>query len=454
MTPTTSRSPGGSGIPLILGLLSVFGPVSMDIYLPVLPQLADRLDASPAAAQLTVTACLIGLALGQIVAGPLSDRFGRRRPMLVGVSLFTLVSLACAAAPTIEILIGLRFLQGAAGAAGIVIAQATGRDIYSGSRLVRYYGRLTVITGLAAILGPVAGGALSAFVDWRGVFGFLAAIGAVILGVGAWAFRETLPAAERTGGGPIHTLRTFAGLLRDRRFVAVLLTAGFVNAAMFSYIGGATFLLQDVYGLSPRTYALVFGLNSTGFMMFGFLAGRGTERWSEHVMLRAGLALCAAGAGGLVVAGVLELSMPYVVVALFLLVSGVATTAPPSVTLAVREHPQTAGTAASLLGVSRYLFGGLAAPLVGLFPQGTALPLGVVTAGATVGAMAMLALSGRAERNRVRWSAAAPDRPRRPSGCCSGSSRSACTGCGTCPGRGPCSRRPHRSRAATARRRG
>src|SRR3954452_9260218 len=153
----------------------------MDLYLPVLPALTSELGSATSTAQLTVTACLLGLALGQVIAGPVSDRFGRRRPLSIGVVAYVLTSVLCAVSPTIEVLIAARFVQGLAGAVGIVIAQAAGRDVYSGGRLLRYYGRLTVLAGLAAIIGPVIGGQLASFTDWRGLFLFLAAVGVAIL---------------------------------------------------------------------------------------------------------------------------------------------------------------------------------------------------------------------------------------------------------------------------------
>lgn len=238
----------------------------MDLYLPVLPALTRELHASTSAAQLTVTACLLGLAFGQVGAGPLSDRFGRRRPLLAGAVAYVATSVLCALSPSVESLVAARFVQGLAGAVGIVIAQAAGRDLYSGGKLVHYYGRLTVIGGLAAIVGPVAGGRLAAFTDWRGIFGFLALLGAVILLACLTVFRETLPPQERTVGGLAQSRRDFRRLLSDRLFLGAVLITGFVNAALFAYLSGATYVLQGIYGLSPQGYSFAFGLNSAGFM--------------------------------------------------------------------------------------------------------------------------------------------------------------------------------------------
>jgi DHA1 family bicyclomycin/chloramphenicol resistance-like MFS transporter len=371
----------------VLLLLTVFGPISMDLYLPVLPALTDELRSATSTAQLTITACLLGLAAGQLVAGPLSDRLGRRRPLLVGVVAYVAVSLLCAASPTVETLVAARFVQGLAGGVGVVIAQAAGRDLYSGGRLLRYYGRLTVLGGLAAIVGPVIGGQLATVTDWRGIFVFLAAVGAALLVACLLVFRETLPSERRVSGGLVQTGRDVRRLLTDRVFLGAVLVTGFVNAALFAYLSGATFVLQGVYGLSPQGYSFAFGLNSLGFMVFGFAAGRTAERWSETGTLLVGIAMCVAGAGGLVATAALHLPLVAVVLSLFTMVSGVAVTTPPSTSLALADHPDTAGTAASFLGVARFAFGGLAAPLVGL-GSGVA-PLALVTLTAAVlGALA------------------------------------------------------------------
>lgn len=369
----------GRSLAVLLALLTVFGPISMDLYLPLLPALTLELGSATATAQLTVTACLLGLALGQVVAGPVSDRFGRRTPLVVGVVAYVITSLLCAASPTVELLILARFVQGLAGGVGIVISQAAGRDVYSGPALMRYYGRLTVLGGLAAVVGPLIGGQLAKVTDWRGLFLFLAGIGAALLVAVMLIFRETLPTAHRTSGGLRHTVRDFRRLLADRHLLGAVLVTGFVSAALFAYLSGATYVLQEHYGLSPQGYSLAFGLNSLGFMVFGHLSARLSERWSQQATLVLGLVMCAAGALGLLATGLFGLPLAAVVLSLLALVSGVAATTPPATSLALENHAELAGTASSLLGLARFGFGGLAAPLVGITGSTTALPLGLVT---------------------------------------------------------------------------
>ncbi|HAP89554.1 MAG TPA: Bcr/CflA family drug resistance efflux transporter [Arthrobacter bacterium] len=392
-TPIPAREQAvGRPLAIVLGLLTIFGPISMDLYLPVLPALTAELQSTTSVAQLTITACLLGLAIGQVVAGPLSDRLGRRTPLLIGVVAYTLTSALCAVSPTIETLIIARFVQGLAGAVGIVIAQAAGRDVYSGGKLLRYYGRLTVLGGLAAIIGPVIGGQLARVTDWRGVFLFLSAVGVAVLVASLVIFKETLPANRRVTGGFSHTLKDFRRLLADRVFVGAVLITGFTYSAIFAYLSGATYILQGMYGLSPQGYSFAFGLNSLGFMVFGFISGGLSERWSERGTLTVGLIMTAAGALGLLATALLHLPLMAIVLSLFTMVSGVAVTSPPATSLALKDYPDIAGTASSLLGLARYAFGGVAAPLVGIGGANDAVPFGIVAAASAAAAVLCLAL--------------------------------------------------------------
>lgn len=366
-------------LPTVLLVLTVFGPISMDLYLPALPALTVEMDAGTSVAQLTVTACLIGLAAGQLIAGPISDRYGRRGILLIGIVAYIATSLLCALSPSVELLIAARLVQGLAGGVGIVIATAAGRDIFTGSALIRFYGSLTVVGGFAAIVGPLLGGLLNAFTDWRGLFVFLAVVGAAILVLTFVVFGETLPAERRTAGGFGQTLRGYRTLLTDRTYLGAVLNQGFLYAALFAYLAGSTYVLQDIYGLSPQWYAAAFGLNSAGHMVFGYLAGRSAERWSIVATLTIGVLVTGLGAVGLLVAGLTPMPLWVVIASLFALSSGVATTAPPATTLAMSDHPQMAGTASSLLGMVRFGFGGVAAPFVGVAGALSILPLGVVT---------------------------------------------------------------------------
>jgi DHA1 family bicyclomycin/chloramphenicol resistance-like MFS transporter len=373
-------------------MLSTFGPLSLDLYLPALPELAADLAASTSAAQLTLTACLVGLATGQVIAGPLSDRFGRRRPLLIGLAAYTLTSIACAFAWSITVLVVLRLAQGLAGGAGLVIARAVARDLYEGRALAVFFSRLVLVAGLAPIIAPVLGGQLSRVMSWRGIFGVLAGIGLALLLVGLIGVRETLPTQRRVAGGLTGVLRGFGVLLRDRLFVGAALSAGLAGASMFAYIAGSTFVLQRIYGLSPQGFSLAFGVNSVGIMAAAQLSGVLVHRWSALRILAAGLLMNLAGAVALATTVLLGLGLPFLLGSLFVMVSAVGLVLPNSTALALAHYPDQAGTASALLGLLQYAVGGLAAPLVGLAGEDSAVPLGLVAATASLSGCAVFGL--------------------------------------------------------------
>src|SRR3989442_482960 len=244
------------------------------MYLPGLPALARDLQTGAAQVQLTLTACLVGLAVGQLVVGSISDSEGRRLPLLLGLGGYAATSLLCAVTPSIYLLIVLRLLQGVAGGAGIVIARAVVRDLYSGVAAARFYALLMLVNGLAPILAPVFGSQLLRVGSWRVVFVTLSVIGTALLAVAAIGLRETLPPNRRTAGGLGDTLRTFRMLLADRVFLGCALTSGCAIAAMFAYIAGSPFVLEDIYGVSPQLFSLVFATNALGIIAAGQLSAR------------------------------------------------------------------------------------------------------------------------------------------------------------------------------------
>lgn len=364
---------------VVLGLLSMFGPLSLDLYLPALPSLAADLATSTSSAQLSITACLIGLAVGQLVAGPLSDRFGRRRPLVIGLALYLVSSAACAFAPSIEVLLVLRLVQGLAGSAGLVVARAVARDLFSGRDLLVVFARLMLVSGLAPIVAPVLGGQLSRVMSWRGVFGCLAVFGVALLVCGAFGLPESHPAERRTTGGMSATLHGFRRLLRDRRFVAVVVSSGLASASMFAYIAGSTFVLQRIYGLSATGFSLAFGANAFGILatsqLGAMLARRG---WTAPRVMAIGLCGNLVGAAALCVVVVGHLSLVAILAALFVMVAALGLVFPTATTIAMSDYPDQAGAASSLLGLGQFVLGGVVAPLVGLRGEGSAVPLGVV----------------------------------------------------------------------------
>ncbi|HEX6606256.1 MAG TPA: Bcr/CflA family multidrug efflux MFS transporter [Chloroflexia bacterium] len=378
--------PRGPGLVIILGALSAFGPLSIDMYLPALPALGRDFGAGASETQLTLSACLVGLALGQMIGGPISDALGRRRPLLIGVAAYALASLLCVVAPSIGALVGLRVVQGFAGAVGIVIARAVVRDLYAGVALARFFSLLMLVNGLAPILAPVIGAQLLRFTSWRGVFVTLGVAGALLF-FAATRLVETLPPASRQTGGIPATLTTFCRLLTDRSFVGYALAGGLAFAGMFSYISGSPFVLQGIYGVSPQGFSLFFSTNALGLVVAGQINGRLVGRVPVRRLLALGLIGTASGGMALLAVVLLGAGLVGILPALFLVVASLGFVFPNATTLALAGHPRTAGSASALLGVLQYAVGAVAAPLAGLSTGLSALPMAVVIAAMSLSAL-------------------------------------------------------------------
>jgi DHA1 family bicyclomycin/chloramphenicol resistance-like MFS transporter len=386
---------------LLLGALSAFGPLSIDMYLPALPQLADDLHAAPSLVQLTLTACLLGLATGQLVGGPISDARGRRGPLLAGLAVYVIASALCALAPSVGVLVVLRFVQGAAGAFGIVIGRAVVRDLHEGRAAAALFAALILVNGVAPILAPVVGAGVLHVTSWRGVFAVLTVVGGVLLAAAAAWLGETLPPAERHPGGLRATLRTFGLLLGDRAFVGCVLASGLAYAAMFAYISGSPFVLQKVYGASPTVFSLLFALNGLGIVLAGRLSRRLSASHDPAVLLRAGLLATAAGGSALLVCVLAGAGLAGVLPSLFVGVASIGVIVPNAAALALAGHRSTAGSASGLLGVAQFALGALAAPLVGLAGDETAVPMAVVIAALGAAALATFTLLIAGDRTAV-----------------------------------------------------
>ncbi|GAA1407685.1 multidrug effflux MFS transporter [Catellatospora coxensis] len=359
---------------LVLGSMSAFGALSFDMYLPAFPTIAADLRVSPAAVQLTLTVALIGIALGQFVMGPLSDRWGRRRPITVGTVLFSVSSLLITVAPNIEVMTGLRLVQGFAGGIGIAISRAVVRDLYSGAEASRFFSRLTLVFGVAPVVAPTVGAAVLEFTSWRGVFALLALYGLVMVGVG-WRFLpETLPAERRRTGGLAEVGRAFQVLAADRRFWGYTAAQGLTFAGMFAYLSSGSFVLQEVYGVSAQAYGLIFGLNALGLVAVGQLNARLVGRRTPRTLLFAALA-GALAAGILMIGGAGLHSLTIVVAMLFVYIASLGMVAPNSTALALDGHAQMAGTAAALMGAVQSVIGAIAGPIVAALGASSGMPM-------------------------------------------------------------------------------
>ncbi|MEH0845868.1 multidrug effflux MFS transporter [Micromonospora sp. CPCC 205711] len=395
--PAAPTTGGGVTLLVLLGTLTAIGPLSLDMYLPAFPAMTRDLGATQAQIQLSLTTCLIGLALGQLVTGPLSDRWGRRRPVLVGVVAYALLALVCALAPTAPTLAAARFAQGFAGGMGVVVARAVVRDRYAGRAAARYFSRLTLVFGVAPVAAPSVGSLVLQLGSWRAVFITLAVIGLLLAAAVARWLPETLPVERRSTGGLAGTARTMRSLFADRTYLGYALTQGFAFAGLFAYISGSSFVLQDVFGVSVTTFSLLFGLNALALVVMGQANARLLDRFSPRRLLVATLLVSAVAAAG-VLAGATAGSLALVAVTLFVFVGSLGMVMPNSTALALDKHAGHAGTAAALMGGIQSVVGALAAPVVGLGGEGSALPMAAVIAGAaalSLAAVLTLARPGR-----------------------------------------------------------
>jgi len=383
---------------LILGSLSAFGPLSIDMYLPSLPALTTDLHTNASSAQLSLTACLLGLAFGQLLVGPFSDIKGRRRPLIVALCLYSIASILCAFASSIWLLVALRFLQGVTGSAGIVIARASVRDLFSGSELTRFFSLLMLVNGVAPILAPVIGGQLLQFISWRGVFVVLCVIGIVMLLSVVFGLEETLKPSMRSEGGIKNIFGAFAQLLKDRLFVGYAVIQGLITGAMFAYISGSPFVIQTIFGASPQLFSVLFAINGIGIIIASQITGRLAEKLGETKLLVAGLIFAAIGSILLLTATVFGLGMLAVCIGFFMIVSSVGIVNTTIFSLAMQNQEQNAGSASALLGLLQFVFGAVAAPLVGLGGEGTAIPLGIIIAVCDVGALLLYMIFVRRDR--------------------------------------------------------
>ena len=390
VVPEPQRHPSTARLALLLGAFVALGPLTIDMYLPALPTIVDDLETTSAAVQLTLTGTLVGLALGQLVLGPLSDRFGRRRPLIAGTALHVIASVLVLVAPDITTLGVLRLLQGLGTAAGSVIAIAVVRDLFDGRAAATMLSRLFLVIGAAPVLAPTIGGEVLRFTSWRGVFVLLTVYGLLLLAVGACLLRETLPPERRSTDGVAGTLRGYRSLFRDRAYVGLVLVAGLTMAGLFSYVSGSSFVYQDEFGLDEQQFGLLFGAGAV-WLIAATQLNPVLLRWVSpaQVLVAGTVAGAAAGVLLLVLAatgtgGLFAVAVPLWAV---LFASGLALPNAPA--LALSRHGEAAGTAAALLGAVQFGVGAAVSPLVGLLGN-DAVAMGMVIVGSLVLAIVVL----------------------------------------------------------------
>ena len=375
---------------LVLGAFVALGPLTIDMYLPALPAIRDELGTTSATVQLTLTGTLVGLALGQLVIGPLSDAFGRLRPLMYGTALHVGASLLVLVAPGIAVLGVLRVLQGVGTAAAAVVALAIVRDLFEGRAAATMLSRLFLVMGVAPVLAPTIGGGLLEFTSWRGVFAVLALYGVLVLALGAFGLRETLPPARRSPSGIRSTLTTYGALFRDRTYVGLILVAGLTMAALFTYVSGSSFVYQRQFGLDEQQFGLLFGAGAFWLIAATQLNPLLLRWWSPAQVLVAGtIGGVAAGTVLVLLAATSTGGLFGVAVPLWAVLFAAGLALPNAPALALAAYGESAGAAAALLGAVQFGVGAVVSPLVGLLGN-DALAMGAVIVAALLLAVVVL----------------------------------------------------------------
>ncbi|WP_248928370.1 multidrug effflux MFS transporter [Paenibacillus hamazuiensis] len=383
---------------LLLGAFSALGPLTIDMYLPAFPEITTDFGAEASLVQLSLTACLIGLGLGQIIMGPLSDVHGRRRPVILSLAVYLLSSFICAISPNIYCFIAARFIQGFAASAGIVIARAVVRDLYSGPELTRFFSLLMLVNNLFPLIAPVAGSGVISFTTWVGVFVVLGLVGIVLVVLATAGLKETLPPENRMPSNFSQLFKGIQTLIRDRQFLGYALAQGIMIGGVFAYVSGTPFIYQKIYGASPQLFAILFGSNGISLIIGSQLVGRFNHVFSERRFLLFGLLLAAASSLTALAVILLHGPLPALVAPLFCFVASIGMTSTAAFSLAMESQSHMAGSASALLGLLPFLLGAVTSPLVGIAGEYSAVPMGAIIVSTSL--LALLAYFGLAQQTR------------------------------------------------------
>jgi len=363
---------------LLLGSLAALGPLTIDMYLPSFPTITNEFNTNASFIQFSLTSCLLGLGLGQLIIGPMSDVQGRRKPLIVFLGLYFVASLACAFAPTLTIFISARFIQGFAAAGGIVISRAVVRDVYVGRELTKFFALLMLINNLAPILAPVVGSSILLFTTWRGVFITLSLVGIILVSTITFRFEETLPTEKRMPSNLKQTIGNFSELIKDRKFIGYALTQSFITSGIFAYVSGTPFVYQTIYGVSPQVFSILFGANGIGIMIGTIFIGKFADLIPETRFLKIGLLMSITASFSLFIVVLFHGPLFAVVISIFVFISSIGIISTSSFSLAIQDQGHIAGSASALLGLLPFIFGAISAPLVGIAGETTAIPMGAI----------------------------------------------------------------------------
>ena len=346
---------------LLLGVLSAFGPFVVDLYLPSLPQLASFFETSASMTQLTLTTAMIGLAVGQLLLGPLSDKFGRKKPLIISLVIYIISTVLIVFSPNIETMIVLRVIQGLSSAGSVVISRAIATDLYRGREMTRFFGLLMTINGIAPIISPILGSLLLEYISWKGVFVFLALIGLVVLFF-CFRLKESLSVENRLQGSIFATFSTFGVIIKNRLFMSYVGIESFLLGAMFAYIAASPFILQSFYGLSAFIFSLCFGANGAALVIGANIGGKLPNRQA----LAIGVLAFVVAALYTIAVLIIQPHWLFVEIGFFAMLLLMGITFPAISTLAMESERQYAGSASALLGFAPFFLGGIVSPLVGI----------------------------------------------------------------------------------------
>ena len=361
---------------VFLGLMTAMAPLATDMYLPALPTVQLDFGITASLAQMTLTMTMIGMALGQIFAGPISDRYGRKWPLTAGMVVFTLSTVGCVWAQDIMVFLFFRFISGFAGASGIVIAKAIARDVCQGPELTKFFAMLMMVNGLAPIIAPVIGGQILLYTSWRGVFVVLVTVGLFQL-IATLIYKETLPKDHRLAGLR-ESFAKFPMLLKNRYFLGHCLVQCFVFGAFFSYLAGSSFVFQNIFQVSPQMFSLIFGGIGAGLLLSGALPARLAGRVADVKMLHISLLVPLIGSVLLLLAFSAGMGMAVILPVLFLTIVPLSVLGAASFSLALSRQGKNAGSASALIGFFSMILGGCMMPLVGIAGENTAIPMCVI----------------------------------------------------------------------------
>ena len=361
---------------VFLGLLTAITPLATDLYLPALPIMPGELNTTASNIQMTIGVMTFGVALGQLFGGPISDTMGRKMPLIVGNLLCVISSIICAYAPSIEILLLGRFLQGLTGSVGVVISKAIARDFASGQELTKLFALLMMVNGLAPVIAPLVGGQLLLFTTWRVIFIILAVFSAILL-VGSLLFRESLPKEKRVTGGVGVAVKNYITLIKDKPFLGQTLIQLFAFGGFFAYISGSSFVYQNIFGLSAQEFSYLFGINSCGIVLASAISSRVSNVITAKQLLTFSLWQLTIGSLLFLVSMIFDWSLIPVTTILFFTVCTVSLFGSASFSMAMTKYGKMAGSASAILGFASMFAAGIVSPLVGIGGGHTGVPMGI-----------------------------------------------------------------------------